>query len=325
MSISDADEWTERHKDFKAGLDADQVELRALLEGLASMDVGIEDERMAGVVDDTLIDRGNSWQERQEVLEDLSGSTANEISRRAEMMQEAYPFLLNGNSVTYRPSATGVYEFCLAAARNPKGTAEGKPHASTIFEWIARDVLALHFGAGDRKFRTGWPPYENENRGVRTKETFELLSAECGGELSWNPAPGYPDDPSHVHLKDCGLDVVVWKPWPKGDKRLANFFALGQCACGKNDITPSKGRELSIRRLQNWLNPVTYAAPLRCFLAALHIPNDKQLRELSQEAGLVFDRARLAMLAESSPDALIPCAGIDYHELATFYATQKAA
>jgi hypothetical protein len=324
MSTSDPDQWAERHKDFKFGLDADQVELRALLEGLASVDAGFEDERIAGIVDDSLIERGNSWEERQDVLEMLSGATADEIARRAEMMKEAYPFTVRGNAVTYRRSTTGIYEFCLAVAKNPKGTAEGRPHASTVFEWIARDVLALHLGAGSRGFRTGWPPHESEERGTRTKETFEILAEQCG-EFRWNPAPDYPEDPTPALLKDCGLDVVVWKPWPDGDGRLAPLFALGQCACGKNDINANKGRELSMNRLGNWLRPITYATPIRCFLAALHIPNDKQLRELSQEAGLIFDRARLSMLAESSPDAVKPAAGFDYHELAAFYVTQQAA
>ena len=318
----DPDNWTERHKDFDAGLDADQVELRAMLDGLASVEAGIEDERISGIVDDRLVDAGNSWEERQVVLESLSGSVAEEIARRAELMKDAYPFVVRGGSISYRRSNTGVYELCLAAARNPKGIGEGRPHASTVFEWIARDVLALHVGTRSRGFRTGWPPHESEARGTRTKETFELLSQLCG-EFQWSPAPNYPDDPPPKLLKDCGLDVVVWKPWPDG--RLAHLFALGQCACGKNDINANKGREMSMIRLANWLRPISYCSPVRCFLTAHHIPNTIALYDLSQEAGLVFDRARLAMLAESSPSAVKSATGFDYHELAAFYATQKAA
>ncbi len=317
------DNWTDRIKDFRAGLDADQVELRAMLEGQASIESGIEDERISGVVDDSLTNSGNSWAERQEALETLSGSVAEEITRRVGMMADSYPFTVHGNSLFYRSSKTGVYEYCLAVARNPKGTAEGKPHASTVFEWIARDVLALYLGSGAQGFRTGWPVHNSENRGSHVRDTFVLLAEKCG-ELQWNPAPGYPDDPPPSHLKDCGLDVVVWKPWPDG--RHAQLLALGQCACGKNDIDASKGHELSIERLSNWLRPVSYTPPVRCFLAALHIPNEIALYELSKEAGvLVVDRARLAMLAESSPSAIRPVKGINYHELAQFYAKQKAA
>ena len=318
----DSNNWTERHKAFSASLDADQVERRAMLEGLANIEAGLEDERISGFIDDQLEDEGNSWGERQAVLESLSGSVAEEIMRRVELMNEAYPFVVSGGSLSYRRSITGVYEVCLAAASNPKGAAVGKPHASTLFEWIARDVLVLYMGTGARGFRTGWPVHASEGRGSRTKETLELLERQCG-EFNWNPAPGYPHDPDPQHLKDCGLDVVVWKPLPDG--RLAQIFVLGQCACGKNDINATKGRDLSMIRLANWLRPISYAEPLRCFLVAHHIPNTIALYELSQEAGLVLDRARLAMLAESDPAVVKPAIGFDYHELAMFYAKQKAA
>ncbi len=316
------DKWAERHTEFRAALDADQVECRAMLEGLASVEAGMEDERISGMVDDQLVDAGNSWAERQAVLESLSSSISEELARRSAVMKDAYPFVVSGGSLAYSPSKTGVYEFCLAVARNPKGTSEGKPHASTVFEWIARDVLALHIGTGARGFRTGWPPHESEGRGTRTKETFELLSKQCG-EFIWDPQQYLPNDPPPKLLKDAGLDVVVWKPWPDG--RLAQLFALGQCACGKNDIDENKARELSIERLERWLRPLCLTKPLRCFLAAHHIPNTCHLYDLSRDGGLVFDRARLAMLAESTPEAVATNAGIDYHVLAAFYANQQAA
>lgn len=322
MSEVDSNQWTQRHKDFDAGLDADQVECQAMLDGLANIDAGVADERISGAVDDQLVDAGNSWAERQAVLETLSGAVAEEIARRGEMMMESYPFHVRSGSLTYRRSETGVYEFCLAAARNPSGVAEGKPRASAVFEWIARDVMALHLGAGARGFRAGWPPYAIEGRGARAKDTFDALQQHCG-EFCWNPEHIYPSDPEPKDLKDVGLDVVVWKPWPDG--RLAQMFAVGQCACGKNDIDARKGRELSLRRLENWLRPLCYAAPVRCFLAAHHIPNQTELYDLSKEAGLVFDRARIAMLAEASPAAMKCAEGMDYHEFAKFYATQQAA
>lgn len=116
----------------------------------------------------------------------------------------------------------------------------------------------------------------------------------------------------------------MWKPWPDGRQGL--FFALGQCACGKNDVNVNKGRELSMTRLANWLRPVSHATPLRCFLAAHHIPNSIALCELSGEAGIVFDRARIALIAESFTDSVLNSAEkIDYHKMARLYATMPVA
>lgn len=319
----DINDWKQRHKQFAAALDADQVERRAMLNGASNIEAGIQDERTAGVVDDALVEKGNSWSERQILLENLSGSASEELGRRAQLMNSSYPFVLKNGAVKYAPSKTGVYEFCLAVARNPKGITDGVPKASAVFEFISRDILALHFGQGTHGFRTGAPIYGFEQRGNCTKSTFETLNHRCG-EFRWNPAPGFPDEPSHQDLKDAGLDVVVWKPWPDG--RQALFFALGQCACGKNDINVNKGRELSLKRLTNWLRPVSHATPLRCFLTAHHIPNSAFLHELSGEAGIVFDRARISLIAESAAEFLAKSPEkMDFHKMANLYSTQPVA
>jgi len=314
-------DWELRHKQFAAGLDADQVESSAMLRGLAHIETGIEDEKMAGVVDDALIESGNSWAERQCVLENLSGAIADELQRRADTMRDAYPFeITKERALSYRPSKTGVYEFCLVVARNPTGVLKDTPKASAIFELIARDVLASHLGNGTRGFRAGTPPYAFEGRGKSARETFEALEKQCG-EFHWQPEIGFPEEPSFQDLKDVGLDIVAWKPWQDG--RLAHFFAIGQCACGKNDVNASKGRELSKSRLSIWLRPICHATPVRCFLLAHHIPNTPHLYEISKDAGLVFDRARIALVAESSPERLKSNEGIDYRQMAFTYANAK--
>jgi hypothetical protein len=316
----DWEDWSLRLRQFNAGLDADQVEREAIRVGLTSIEFGTEDERTSGMVDDALETAGNSWAERQEVLETLSGAVADEVHRRADMMGNAYPFAISDGALEYAQSKTGVYEFCLAASSNPTGEAQGYPRASAVFEYIARDVIAVHIGGG-QGFRTGAPVYASEARGSTTKETFAALHAQCG-EFRWNPNPNFPNEPSHVDLKDAGLDVVVWKPWP--DRRNAHLFVLGQCACGKNDVGISKARELSLVRLNNWLRPVSYAHPVRAFLAAHHIPNSMQLYELSGEGGIVFDRARIALIAENAVEFMNREGTVNYKELGKLYLSSVA-
>lgn len=319
----DINNWSLRHRQFAAALDADQVEVVAMLDGSSSIETGIQDDRTIGMVDDALIEKGNSWSERQMLLENLSGAISEELERRARIMTSAYPFTIENGGLKYTPSKTGVYEFCLAVARNPKGIAPKIPKASAIFEFISRDILTVHFGKGTFGFRTGAPIYAFEKRGVGTKSTFETLHQKCG-EFLWSPAPGFPPEPTHKDLKDAGLDVVVWKPWQDGRHGL--FFVLGQCACGKNDINVNKGRELSLKRLSNWLRPVSHATPLRCFLAAHHIPNSIALYELSGEAGIVFDRARITLIAESAAEIFNKMAEeIEYHSVAKIYADMPVA
>jgi len=311
-------EWVERKKQFNAGLEADQAETQAILTGHAHIEIALVDEKMAGVIDDALIEPGNSWAERQSVIEELSGAVAAEVERRALMMKDAYPFTLGkGSSLNYRPSKTGVYEFCLAVARNPTGEMSGFPKASAIFEMLGRDVVASHLGRGAAGFRTGAPPYPFEDRGNSARDTFQALERLCG-EFRWHPEHGFPEEPSFKDLKDAGVDLVVWKH--SLDNRNGHLFVLCQCACGKNDVDSDKGRQLSIKRLEIWLRPVCHVSPLRCFLVAHHIPNTMSLYEISKDAGLVLDRARIALIAESSPEFMWSREGIDYHKMATKYA-----
>jgi len=95
----DINDWSQRHKQFAAAIDADQVERRAMLDGASNVEAGIQDERTSGVVDDALVEKGNSWSERQILLENLSGSVSEELGRRAQIMNGSYPFVLKDGAV----------------------------------------------------------------------------------------------------------------------------------------------------------------------------------------------------------------------------------
>jgi hypothetical protein len=306
-------DWEHRLKDFKAGVDADQAERQAWSDSIASYESGLEDERMSGEVDDEIEEQGNSWIQRQDILETLSGQVAEEIERRKLIQGGSYPFEIVSNSLVYKKSTTGVYEFCLAAAFNPTGNAQPDVSVSAMFEYVARDALKGFFGPNTEAFRVGWPAYSFESRGSRPKEFIEALHARCH-EFKWNPREDHPIDPDPKFLKDIGLDVVAWKPWP--DKRLAQFFALAQCACGKSDLD-GKSLDICIERLNLWLRPVSHAKPVKCFFAAHHIPNDIHLYDFSGTAGIVFDRARISALAEANA-VIFMDSGFDYHSMANF-------
>lgn len=309
--ISDFDRQT---TDFDSSIDADQVERQALRMGVSNSDFGLSDERISGSIDDSITENGNAWEERQALLEEKAGNILREIERRRTLMGDSYPFAIEGQSIRYIPSKLGVYEFCLVASAGPTKRLKGGPPASVVFEWISRDALKAYFGPKTQGFRTGWPRVKKyESRGARAKQTYQALEKACG-EFHWSPKEPFPNDPSPNHLKDVGLDVVVWIP--PFDSRYSKFVALAQCGCGKNDVCRAKAQQLSLERLKQWLNPLTVAAPLRCFFIAHHVPNESQLFELASDGGIIFDRARIALIAQSTEDLMISPEGINYWELA---------
>lgn len=72
---------------------------------------------------------------------------------------------------------------------------------------------------------------------------------------------------------------------------------LGQCACGNN--WQDKYADLNVKRMERWFNPLSTVEPVRAFATPRHV-DDHLLREASRQAGLVFDRARLVLVASST-------------------------
>lgn len=314
----DAENWELRRAHFAAAHDADQAERRAVLMGASSMEDAALDQRISGELES---EEGPQtaglpeWERLNVQTEGLVGAALEEVERRLNIMEEAYPFELTEGGLIYRPSATGVYEVCLAASLDPMCTAEEYPKPTVIFEWVARDVLKLYIGSGSEGFRTGWPSDRRETRPRGTSKLFEELNSRCG-DFVWRPRSYLPVRPKPRDLKDAGLDVVVWKHF--GDRRTSILFALAQCACGRTDWE-TKVADLNLKRLANWFEGPTIAEPLRCFFVPFHIPNHAHLKEISGYAGLILDRARVTMVAEADVAAAQSIRGealIDYHKAA---------
>ena len=118
------------------------------------------------------------------------------------------------------------------------------------------------------------------------------------GEWRWNPGEGLPESPGQG---DRGCDFVVW-PLHADERRIGQMFVFGQCACG-NDWT-SKWRDLSIPKLAKWFHPFCIVNPVRSFATPYYV-TDALLKEASEEAGVVFDRARLASISRRAPSEVI--------------------
>lgn len=301
--VDDLD-WSGRHQVMAIAFNADQAEKIAVQMGSSAMSSGLDDDKAVGVFDDEIPEHAaaneSDWESSDEIIELAEGDALAEIDRRAKMLGEHYPFKLIGAGLHYVPSATGVYEFCLAASLARELKTKRYKAIATTFERVAADVVRAYLGGNADVIRTGWPSHNVVDRPVRFKNLFEIVSKRTG-EWCWDPSPPHSNDPHPRTVKDEGVDFVAWKPMP--DQRPGKLFVLGQCACG-NDWDGKHG-ELNTTRLERWFRPSTAAAFQRAFALPRTVSGHYIFQELSKYAGLVFDRARLVAIAEENAECFI--------------------
>lgn len=282
--------YERRHQTQRLAGDADQTELDALYTGQAIFDQGLYDEAIADAMDDFRPDETNGtpeWALQDLQQDDAVGGLIEVIQRREELLENRYPFRRFGNALKYHPSSTLVYEFCLLAST----TAErDNPELARTFERLATLLCRRYLGPEGRAEHIGWP----RDSQPRFRNAFNTLH-EQSGEWVWSPAQGLPDNPQPRDVKDEGLDFAAWIHHIDG--RPGHLFLLGQCACGDN--WPNKLTELNLERLGRWFHPLCHVPATRAFCTPFHI-TDQRLIEASTQAGIVFDRIRLTLLAETA-------------------------
>ena len=284
--------WLNRNSDFRTGLETDESEFSALRFGETNIDDALRDELRAGVIDDAARpDAG--WVNRDALLEQMSSKLIEEIDRRSLILGEAYPFVRKKNRLIYHRSKSGIYEFCLAITMAPSLSKGEFAQLPIAFEFLARDTLRLFAGPRAEAFRTGAPRHSRDKMPPRGRQLFDRLN-QLTGEWRWRPNTQLPSPPPYSHAKDFGLDVVSWIPIP--GVQLGHLFLLGQCACGTSGWQVKWG-DLNLLRLHDWMELVTMVTPVRCFLVPFHLGNPEALREVCRDAGLVFDRTRITLIA----------------------------
>ena|GEM_PF-790399 len=296
MMVSCTD-WETRKPHHRASGGADQVEFSAISHGSSNLEAGLKDDRIADALDDLeVVDPLDvpDWAEADSQYDTATGSIGDEIQRRLGILGSSYPFQVRGNTIAYKQSRTLAYEFCLAVSQSPSLSQGEFKRLPQAFERLSRDVIRCYIGRGSEGYRTGWPKDKFEPRPTRFRDVVNELHKRTG-EWHWCPGPRLPPNPGHQHLKDAGIDFVVWKPMPDG--RKGQLFLLGQCACG--DDWTEKFYDIDLNKLkENWIRPLSAATPLRVFATPRHLPNDTEFAEINASAGLTIDRARIAVLAE---------------------------
>lgn len=176
--------------------DADQVELNALRSGRAAITGGADDEQLAGVLDDSAdvaqLGGAEPWQLGDVVRDDSVGPIHEELSRRANGLQGAYPFEVEESALVHDSGRRSpIYEFLLAASFS---THEGNRHIQLprLFERVAARLIESYFGKNAKSRHFGWPRDDNASfeRGQSAACTHRRVALGAGRRLGSNACQG---------------------------------------------------------------------------------------------------------------------------------------
>jgi hypothetical protein len=278
-----------RHQHQRSATDADQAEFAALQLGSAVVATGAYDDRVASAMDDFRPDNfeTESWATDDITADSAVGAIQEEIERREALLGSAYPFTFSGGSLRYTPLPNNVYEYFLAISVAPSLTKGDFVELPRTFERLSAQIVAHYFGPDADVIHTGFPRDSDVGRAFKDAMAHVCTTYE---EPKWQPQDYLPEEPVHG---DNGVDFIVRKR-PSDKRPIGQLFLLGQCACGNDWQT--KFSDLLVERLDRWFNPFSLVAPVRMFATPHHV-TDGWLYNSSQMAGLVFDRARLSIIA----------------------------
>ena len=295
--------WSQRIPQFDIAIDADQAEWAAIQFGISNIDEGIRDNVMGGELRDPL------------EIESRASNVADEVKRRKAVLGLEYPFKIKENSLEYRPSSNSVYEFCLSISFVPSLSTRFGKQFQISFERLTRDVLKCYLGKTNvMSYRTGMPGDTVEKRPGRIKGIIDEISKMCRkSEWIWRPDDGFPKEPKWNEIGDLGMDVVAWREFE--DQRCGHMFLLAQCACGLTDWD-SKFDEPNYGRIKSWVGKISNVPFVKVFAIPFHIPNDPHFGEVTRQVGgIVFDRARLVMIANAHSAFILRSAPVTYLSL----------
>ena len=300
--------WENRYSYDTISENADETEWAAIITGQAHFSAGVIDNTISETGDDLVQPdaRDDRLQGSELIQEALQGTISELILERKELLGEAYPFEIQGNSIVYQPNETKIYECLLGICRAESLSAAPYNELPPLFEDLSVLAGRSYLGANAKGYRSGWPRPAGESKRLKALvENIKQITGNHCGEWYWRPGEELPNDPTTRNIKDGGLDVVIWKTWHDG--RIGQLYMLGQCACGKDWI--DKFSDLDIDRLNRWAD-LTHVSPVRSFFTPRYVVKS-MLTEASKEAGLIFDRVRMvqALIAEHIKTDLAVVAG----------------
>jgi hypothetical protein len=200
-----------------------------------------------------------------------------------------YPFSLRRKVLLNRDlQLSSVYTFLLGLSLFGEGAVVGS-NGAKLFEDVCSCASQVYFGSPQtpaKNYVFGFP------RRIGAKDFVGAIEELCLQKIG----EGTPDKkfPAANIMKDAGLDIVTWRPFP--DRRTSKLIAFGQCATGGNWW--GKRHELQPGNwCRTWMLKTPHVIPIKMFFVPHAVSND-EWAELGYQAGIIFDRFRIAHFAE---------------------------
>ncbi len=275
--------------------DADQTELEALLNFSAPIDAGITDDKHASALDslDLIGIDSADWATKDAELDNLSSDLSTEINYRSNLLNEDYPFIINGSNVKLRLENTNLfYIFCLVISRSKlkakKGETAHNQKMARLFERITLRLIQKSLGEYAYSHHFGFP----RDDGIGVIEAMNQLNPQLDLEYEFKVNVLDYNTKDLALQKDLGVDQIIWVKRPDLRKH-SHLFLLGQCACGQD--YDQKYNDIDLNKLDGYFRPFTYVSPVK-MMSIPFILSDAEMRRVSNRAGWLFDRISLSAL-----------------------------
>jgi hypothetical protein len=260
---------------------ADVAELRIWASRKPSTFSSLKEELQAAIAED-----------EEEKAEQIAQSVVDEIQARQLILNDAYPFLCDGNKIEVNAAAprASTYLFCLGLSVLPPGLISNDQR-TLQFETVAMKAARAFFGGQELRIGAPWH--------TAAIPTYEDLLAKVA-ELIPNLGPVARD--AAPAGGDCGWDVLIVKSFK--DQSFPRLIILGNCATGRTDWM-KKGMETPPRYFFDRSFTQDPRSVLITFFAVPFVMDeDAKLRKLYDQT-VTFDRFRIC---EHSPISGEDCA-----------------
>lgn len=232
--------------------------------------------------------------ERAQIVADNAVDLVQE--RAGSVLRPAhYPFITRGRSLTARANAAKTtYAYLLLLSQYGDKAGPAAVNGASLFEEVAAVAVENYLGGA----KTGATSYQFGFPRRRTPRQFTVALDDLCVKLS--EGGGHKKQPENRNAKDARLDIAAWLPMP--DARPGKVIAFGQCATGGN--WAEKLTELHADHwCTKWMREFPPVVPLRCFFVP-HRLSVEDWYHNAIDAGIIFDRCRLAAYASQLPEPL---------------------
>jgi hypothetical protein len=227
-----------------------------------------------------------------ETIEVAINFLSDEVKRRKRASGPNYPFELTEFGIKLgEGSSVEIYKFLLLlSVCNADLTPTFLSGGTKALDELMTLALKEYFGGRTEVLNFGWPPVAD--RPAKFTEALNWLAANV------HLARGVAVDSEH--LKDGGVDLVVWKPFP--DDRETFLFALVQCTIQKDWLPKSKDIIVEV-----WSRRIDSGRTAMNVLAIPHAvpPDFERWDEVRGIINILFERFRILACLAEVPAALI--------------------